>query len=257
MRKLTKIIKQISDERLIKVVNQLILVATIFTLCGLSIYITMPHADHTKTEKGKRGPYFEAHDFVVPLPENDWWNNLPTPTPTPRAPMPTPNPVLEVVDNMVITYTTMEFEYVGRHFITAYCPSECGYNGNNYPVGWTTSSGTICHYSDDWKEPTTCAIDRNFHKYGEIILIGDPYDPDNRKIYITEDTGPGVKGLWVDCFVETMSEVKSWNTRYDRVYNVTYVTHTTTVGAVRGYWVNARMVEFLKDQLRYPYSPFA
>ena len=245
-----------SEDRLINIVDRLILTATIFCLCGLSIVITMPHADHTKTEKEKRGPYFEARDFAVPLPENDWWNHLPTPTPTPRPPLPTPNPIIEAVDSVEITYTTMEFEYVGRHFITAYCPSECGYNGNNYPTGWTTSSGAICHYSDDWKEPTTCAIDRNFHKYGEIILVGDPHDPNNRKIYITEDTGPGVRGLWIDCFVETYGEVQAWASRYERVYNVTYVTHTTTVGAIRGYWVNARMIELLADQVPYPYAPF-
>jgi 3D (Asp-Asp-Asp) domain-containing protein len=43
------------------------------------------------------------------------------------------------------------------------------------------------------------------------------------KIYVTEDTGPGVKGRWVDCFVETMSEVNSWDTGWKSVYSVTFV----------------------------------
>ena len=253
MIKLKKVIKEISEAKLINIVNQLLLTATIFFICGVSLIVFMPHNTPIDTTKEKRGPYFNSQDFVVPLPEDDWWNDLPTPTPTPRPPLPTPNPIIEAVDSVEITYTAMEFEYVGRYFITSYCPSECGWNGSNYPVGWTTSSGAICHYSDDWKEPTTCAIDRNFHKYNELILVGDPYDPDNRKIYITEDTGPGVRGLWVDCFVETYSEVQSWNTRYERVYNVSYVTHTTTAGSFRGYRNNEHLIELLSEYVPYPY----
>ena len=121
-------------------------------------------------------------------------------------------------DSADITYTTVETEYLGRYFVTAYCPEECGYNGSNYPTGWRTSSGTICHYSDDPYEPTTCAIDRNYHRYNELLMI-------EGKVYNTEDTGPGVRGLWVDCFVETMSEVYAWNTGFKSVYSVSYEEH--------------------------------
>ena len=63
-----------------------------------------------------------------------------------------------------------------------------------------------------------------FHVYfGEILLVGDPDDPDNRKIYITEDTGSAVKGHHIDCFVETLEEVYSFETRYDSVWRVTYI----------------------------------
>lgn len=117
-----------------------------------------------------------------------------------------------------VTYTTLETEYLGRYFVTAYAPYECGYNGSNYPKGWTTSSGAICHYSDDPYEPTTCAIDRNYHRYGELLMI-------EGKVYVTEDTGPGVRGLWVDCFVETMEEVYAWDTGYKSVYSVSYEDH--------------------------------
>ena len=86
-----------------------------------------------------------------------------------------------------VTYTTMETEYIGRYFITAYCPAECG-------GSWTTSSGARCHQSSDWTEPNTVAIDRRYHKYGELLLIGDPDDPNNRQVVVTEDTGPGVVG---------------------------------------------------------------
>ena len=121
-----------------------------------------------------------------------------------------------------IFYTTIEFDYLGVFFITAYCPYECGYNGENFPRGWTTSSGAICHYHDEWYEPTTCAIDRSILGYNEYLLVGDPYDPSNRKVYVTEDTGPGVRGKWIDCFVLTMDEVDYWPTRYETVYSVSY-----------------------------------
>ena len=119
------------------------------------------------------------------------------------------------------TYYTLEKEYAGRHYITAYCPWECGYNGNNYPAGWRTSSGEICHYSDDPLVPTTCAIDRSYHSYGEYLMI-------DGKIYVTEDTGPGVRGMWVDIFVESMDEVHSFGSHYTDVYYVDFVEHTST-----------------------------
>ena len=126
------------------------------------------------------------------------------------------------------TYYTMEFQYLGRYFITAYSPEECGYNGNNYPAGWVTASDTICHQSSDWKTPNTCAIDRSYHKYGEHLLIGNPEDSNNRQIVITEDCGPGVCGRWVDVFVDSYDQVVNWNTRYDSVYRVYYIEHTIT-----------------------------
>lgn len=105
------------------------------------------------------------------------------------------------------TYTVINTEYIGEYFVTAYCPEECGWS-------WSTSSGATCHYSDDPMVSTTCAIDRNYHGYGELLMIDD-------KLYITEDTGPGVKGHWVDCFVETMDEVNYWDTGWKSVYSVT------------------------------------
>jgi 3D (Asp-Asp-Asp) domain-containing protein len=119
-----------------------------------------------------------------------------------------------IFDHVTVGYTFIELEYLGSYFITAYCPEECGWS-------WETSSGATCHYSDDWATPTTCAIDRNYHGYWETLQVGDPDDP-NKKIYMTEDTGPGVRGRWVDCFVETMDEVQSWPTRWDSVYAVEY-----------------------------------
>lgn len=121
-----------------------------------------------------------------------------------------------------LSYNYIEYEYLGMYFVTAYCPEECGFNGSNFPKGWTTASDTICHYSDDWKTPTTCAIDRNYFSFGEYLMIGHP-DSEDKKIYVTEDTG-AFRGRWIDCFVETMYEVDTWATGYYPVYSVEFKT---------------------------------
>lgn len=113
------------------------------------------------------------------------------------------------------TSIVLEFEYLGTYFITGYSDEET--------YSRMTASGEEVHFSEEWDEPTTCAIDRNYHSFGDILLVGDPYDPDNRKLYIAEDTGSAVKGHHVDCFVETMEEVNNFPTRYESVYLVTYI----------------------------------
>ena len=169
--------------------------------------------------------YFTPKDFITELPPNYWYKVV-REIEHRYYEMPWLNEYYEMQSlmwNISMSYDYIATEYIGRYFITAYCPEECGYNGNNYPIGWKTSTDVICHYSDDWREPTTCAIDPKVRKYGEYIMVGNP-DSSNKKIYHCEDCGPGVQGCWVDCFVETMDEVRSWNTRYDNVYLVKFKT---------------------------------
>lgn len=141
--------------------------------------------------------------------EKQWFTPTPSPTPTPVPTMEDLGLVWVCKD---VEYEYLVTEYIGEYFITAYCPEECGWS-------WSTSSGATCHYSDDPMEPTTCAIDRNYHGYGELLMI-------DGKLYITEDTGPGVKGHWIDCFVETMDEVVYFDTRWTSVYAAWYETKT-------------------------------
>lgn len=231
-----------TEQKLIHTVDILLTIAVVITLHSLVFIVCLFPQEKQKARKILI-PLFKPMELESVDIHHDV-ESLKPPVKEPERPkMKEPNKILLKLYSLEIHYQTMEFEYVGRHFITAYCPEECGYNGNNYPTGWRTSSDTICHYSNDWEIPTTCAIDRGFHKYGEVILVGDPYDPNNRKIYITEDTGPGVKGLWIDCFVETMDEVRRWDTRYDSVWNVTYIDHTITVGEMQHWKEMAYMEE--------------
>ena len=123
-------------------------------------------------------------------------------------------------DGEVTTYTIMHKDYIGTYFITAYCPSECGYNGENYPTGWTTASGEICHRAD-WEDrlwsPTTCAIDRNIHSFGDMFYI-EEFD----RVFVAEDTGSGVNGRHLDLFYEEYDDVISFPTGYYEVYSVWY-----------------------------------
>lgn len=123
-------------------------------------------------------------------------------------------------DGEVTTYTIMHKNYIGTYFITAYCPSECGYNGENFPTGWTTASGEICHRAD-WEDrlwsPTTCAIDRNIHSFGDMFYI-EEFD----RVFVAEDTGPGVNGRHLDLFYEEYDEMASFPTGYYAVYSVWY-----------------------------------
>ena len=110
-----------------------------------------------------------------------------------------------------VTYTVILTEYLGHYFITAYSDEETNSRA--------TASGIEVHYSEDNFEPTTCAIDRNYHRFGELFMI-------DGHVYIAEDTG-AFRGLWIDCFVETMEEVRAWDTGYKSVYSVEYETRET------------------------------
>lgn len=199
--------------------NIIILVIVLFVS-----YVFIAIAGHYFKDPPEQKQGFTPKDFVADIPHHTWVQ----PIKFRKYEMPWLDEYFNmrsILLNIGFSYEYIETEYLGRYFITAYCPEECGWNGNNYPVGWKTSTDTICHYSDDWREPTTCAIDPSVRKYGEYIMVGSP-DSADKKIYRCEDCGPGVQGQWVDCFVETMSEVKSWNTRYDRVYLVRFKTAT-------------------------------
>lgn len=201
-----------TEEQFIKTINTLLAFAAIFMMYGVIYYVA---SDHTKPEE----PVEEVEEISIVdiIEENSYTQKEVKPDNFRNKALIEEAELRNLWLSVPIHYTTLELRYLGQYFITSYCPEECG-------GSWTTSSGATCHYSDDWSTPTTCAIDRKFHRYGELIQVGDPDDP-NKKIYITEDTGPGVQGRWVDCFVETMSEVRSWNTGYRPVYSVSYEEH--------------------------------
>lgn len=123
------------------------------------------------------------------------------------------------------TYIIIHKESLGYYYLTAYCPHECGYveysdGTDNFPAGWRTASGEICHRAD-WEdrlyEPTTCAISRAYHSFGDMFYI-EEFD----RVFVAEDTGPGVQGKHLDLFYDTYEEMSAFPTGYYEVYSVWY-----------------------------------
>ena len=162
-------------------------------------------------------------------PDNFTTQELSTPTPTP-TPTPKPNRATLYhkyilrgcyLDEIPLLTVDLKLTSLGKYFITAYCPAECGYNGYNYPRGWTTASDTICHraeYENRYTEPTTCAIDRKIHSFGDLFYI-EEFD----RVFVAEDTGSAVKKKHLDLFYIEYSDVVSFPTGYYETYSVEYV----------------------------------
>lgn len=150
-----------------------------------------------------------------------------------------------------IKYCAIEIDYLGHFFITAYCPSECGYieysdGTDNFPCGWITASDTICYRADEEHrliEPTTCAADpRFFHVDAED---GDLfYLPDFDRVFSAQDTGSSVLGNHLDLFYEDYGSVLNFPTGYYPTYSAEIVTH-----AVNGRERMTRQ-EFIRQYLK-------
>ena len=205
-----------NEERLVKTVNILLLLASAFLYYGLSYYVidrTMP--EETETSQKEQ---FTPKDFGT-APRSEWWKTTET-----RIEM---SEAEERYIAPLITYYEMELTSLGTYYITAYCPSECGYNGYNYPTGWVTASDTICHrasYEYRLTEPTTCAISRSVHSFGDEFYI-----PEFDRTFVAEDTGPGVKGKHLDLFYEDFEDVYYFPTGYYEVFAVEWVEVTVAV----------------------------
>lgn len=123
------------------------------------------------------------------------------------------NNFLLKMENVSFTITIINKESLGWYFITSYCPAECG-------GSWQTASGETCHRAD-WEdrlyEPTTCAIDRSVHSFGDLFYI-EEFD----RVFIAEDTGSAVIGQHLDLFYEDYDDVLSFPTGWYEVYAVSY-----------------------------------
>jgi 3D (Asp-Asp-Asp) domain-containing protein len=152
---------------------------------------------------------------------------IPTSTPSP-TPTPIPNPMIEYyqdhfkvsLDSVSVSAVYMKFEYIGDYYITAYCPEECGYRtysdgSDNYPTGWVTSTGTVCHREEEWWNPSTCGINTSINHYGDLFLI-------DGKVFVAEDTGPGAVGHWIDTFMPDYESMASFGSHWTEVYSVSY-----------------------------------
>lgn len=200
-----------TEKQLIKTVNTLLTFAMFCLGYGLLGIITKPHTEavrmpapkilrETPEEIPEQYEYPE-YDLEIAYFEN-WYK------PTHKV-------------RETVTEVTTEYKYLGYYYLTAYCPWECGYNGYNYPAGWRTASGAICHradYEHRITEPTTVAIDRTLHNFGTVFYI-----PEFDRTFVAEDTGSAVRGYHLDLFYEDYGEMASFPTGYYEVYAVEYI----------------------------------
>lgn len=112
-----------------------------------------------------------------------------------------------------ITEMNIEYDYLGYYYCTAYSPQETG--------SWGTASGTTLHRADyEYRltEPTTCAIDRNLHRFGDLFYI-----PAFDRVFVAEDTGSAVRGNHLDLGYTDLESVWSFPTGSYEVYSVDYI----------------------------------
>lgn len=180
-----------------------LILTVIITIYTIPVYTASAYSDGIKTRE-----YFSAQDFVAPIPVDEWWKPIS---------MPTENEALIFIrDNVLDNYTEIPMSVntlkpVGNYYITAYCAcSKCCWPSTN-----KTASGTTCHYESDPMQPTTCAIDRNIHHFGDIFYLKS-----EGRAYVAEDTGSAVKGKHIDLYFPDHSYVQSYGSHWETVYTL-------------------------------------
>ena len=112
-----------------------------------------------------------------------------------------------------VTLVDIEYDYLGYYYCTAYSPQETG--------SWGTASGTTLHRADyEYRltEPTTCAIDRSLHRFGDLFYI-----PAFDRVFVAEDTGSAVRGKHLDLGYTDLESVWAFPTGNYEVYSVEYI----------------------------------
>ncbi len=209
------------EKNLIKFVNSALSFATAFLFIGLVIFVYDKHLTYSKDMPCK------AENVVSYVPEEAkrviYYN----------AALEGYYELLNEIVGLEIKYCTVEGDYLGYFFITAYCPSECGYieyadGTDNFPCGWITATDTICYRADEehkLTEFTTCAADPRFFHVG--AEDGQTfYLPDFSRVFIAQDTGSAVLGNHLDLFYEDYGSVLNFPTGYYPTYTAEIVTHT-------------------------------
>lgn len=199
--------------------------------------------------------YFKEDEVILETVESTIQDPMPSPEPVFVISMPDVSYAFEVkenrqkaikvietglsikdkIDSLEIPIVRMELTSLGTYYITGYSPYECG-------GSWTTASGATCHrssYEDRLTEPTTCAIDKSLHDFGDLFYL--PYFD---RVFVAEDTGSAVKGKHLDLFYPDYSDVVNFPTGYYEVFSVEYVYSTVPVSK---YDVRDLIVERLGD----------
>lgn len=151
----------------------------------------------------------------------------------------------EIFEDMEITYIKIHLRSKGWYFITAYCNcSKCCTYANQ-----ATASGIYPHYSDYERrldEPTTCAIDRSVHRFGDTFYLKSM-----DRVYVAEDTGSGVKGRHIDLYFHDHSYVQSYGSHWEEVFDIEIEEITFRVGDFRSSGMECPHYPYWQRMLHY------
>lgn len=212
-----------NEKNLIKTVNSLLCFATAFLFIGLLAFVYDKHLTYSKDMPCK------AENVVSYIPEEAkrviYYN----------AALEGYYELLNEIVGLETYYCTVEGDFLGYFFITAYCPYECGYREyedgtDNFPCGWTTATDTICYRADEehrLTEPTTCAADPRYFRVaaedGDLFYL-----PDFSRVFQAQDTGSAVLNYHIDLFYESYFDVLNFPTGYYPVYSAEIITHAVS-----------------------------
>lgn len=185
------------------------LLITLSAVVFLSLAADMVSDTRQKTERYYYGDYLTL-DLIAPIRSEF---ELPSPTPKPkpnRATLYYQNVIKPYyLNDMMITVKTLKLTSLGRYYLTAYCNCSRCCTYANQP----TASGVYPHYSEDFYTPTTCAIDRKLHKFGELFYI-----PSENRLFIAEDTGSAIQNNDIDLYFEDHSRVSSYGSHTEEIF---------------------------------------
>lgn len=190
-----------------------LILCALLTVCVLPTYTASASSYDVKTRE-----YFSAADFAAPIPQNEWWK--PIQIPEKNLNIAEVQADINNIYDEPMSLSVYTLVPVGTYYITAYCScSKCCWPSTNM-----TASGTTCHYEDNPREPTTCAIDRKLHSFGDTFYLKS-----EGRMYVAEDTGSAVKGKHIDLYFPDHSYVQSYGSHYETVYTVKTVSLGDTV----------------------------
>ena len=204
--------------KLVKTVNSLLLTASLSLAVGLTLYVPFERVSEPKQAK--------TSENDIKYVGSDRHSEKKSSNRKPNPNIIKESELRSIWQGIDIEYVTLELDYIGQHYITAYSPEECGYRvyedgSNNFPNGWITSTGTIAHREEEWNVPSTCGIATDYHRYGELFLI-------DGKVYVAEDTGY-ISGAWIDLFMPDYETMMQFGSHYTDVYSVEFVTHKISI----------------------------
>lgn len=185
-----------TEEKMIKTVNTLLSLATIFIVYGICLI----EPRRNIPVKEEVFPELKVSPTTSPTPTStDYVTIIHQDKQIPKLEADTTQEHLDEVQTALL----YAVQPIGRYYITAYNHLETGSK--------QTASGATCHEGII----TTCAADPKYHRFGEYLEIGG-------RIYRVEDTGSAVKKRHIDIYFKSYKQMARYGSHYETIYRVSF-----------------------------------